>query len=128
MAELHVRIPEALRKRLGEACDEQGVTRSIYARQAVAEKLDRQTGAEGLAEIEQRLRSALGEIQAALRELYTQQQSLYTIECLFVQAFLTCVPEPDNIEDARIAGRARWDKFLASVTNGAKKNGKGKTA
>ena len=105
MREKNLRIPEEHLYAIDEICERTGMTFSTFCREAIVEKL---TSDQRAAAFEDRLAATL----TAFRK---DQQALLAMVDTFVLAFLTCVPEPANLQAMRQAAQARYQKFLEAV-------------
>ena len=105
MKEKNLRIPEEHLYAINEICERTGMTFSTFCREAIGEKL---TSDQRAAAFEDRL-------AATLISFRKDQQALLAILDTFVLAFLTCVPEPANLQAMRAAAQARYQKFLEAV-------------
>jgi hypothetical protein len=113
-----VRLPDETINAIGEYCKRERMNATTFIRQALAEKLTRDNA------FEERLASTLGSMRQ-------EQQALIAMLDRFVLAFLTCVPEPSNLTEARANAMLRHEKYLHAVATAyqdKRKNGNGKGA
>jgi len=118
--EWHGRIVEALRQ--PDAPD----TEASWLRQAVKEKLDRIQTAKEMREIEERQAAMLTRILDTLHRLDRAVQTHLALQDAINKAILTHLPEPADMNDARLLGQRRYSKVVEHAAREMAANGDGK--
>jgi Arc/MetJ-type ribon-helix-helix transcriptional regulator len=126
MANVNVRIHDALADKLGQAARERGFrSASAFIRQAVQNELG---GRDAVgAEVEERIADSLSCLAKELRSVHTTHMATFALVDALVKVVLTCLPEPpaEVAEQARSRAKRRYQKFLVSVAQGMTGESKG---
>jgi Arc/MetJ-type ribon-helix-helix transcriptional regulator len=126
MANVNVRIHDALAGKVGQAARERGFrSASAFIRQAIQNEL---RGRDALgAGIEERIVGSLSGLAKELRSVHTAHMATFALVDALVKVILTCLPEPPTevAEQARSRAKRRYQKFLVSVAQGMTGESKG---